>query len=127
MSRWLSVALLVAIPCLLVLVAYDAVAILLVKRNEYSLIPAPDLARGALQDIGLAIVYAITVTRRVAVVSDYPASTRGLCLIMLGLGLAWYEVRCAESGTSRAAGVGHGLGRAGSYSRCCLCPGMWNG
>jgi len=77
-------------------VAYDSVAILLFKRGEYPLFPAHDLARGALQDMGLAILYAITVSPRVAAaVSDYPASTRRLCLIMLGLGLAWYEVLCA--------------------------------
>jgi len=77
MSRWLSVALLVAVPCLLALAAYDSVAILLFKRGEYPLFPAHDLARGALQDIGLAILCAITVTPRVApVVADYPNNTR---------------------------------------------------
>lgn len=96
MPRWLSVALLVAVPCLLALVAYDSVAILLFKRGEYQLIPAHDLGRGALQDVGLAILYAVTVPPRVAaVVSDYPTGTRRLCLIMLGLGLAWYDVLCA--------------------------------
>lgn len=94
--RWLSVALLFAVPCLLALVAYDSVAILLFKRSEYPPFPAHDLVRGALQDMGLAILYAFAVTPRVAaVVSDYPANTRRLCLIMLGLGLAWYEVLCA--------------------------------
>lgn len=96
MPRWLSVALLIAVPCLLALVAYDSVAVLLFKRGEYPLFPAHDLARGAVQDMGLAILYAILVTPRVVtVVSGYPASTRRLCLIMLGLGLAWYEVLCA--------------------------------
>jgi len=77
MSRWLSVALLVAVPCLLALAAYDSVAILLFKRGEYPLFPAHDLARGALQDIGLAMLCAITVTPRVApVVADYPNNTR---------------------------------------------------
>ena len=77
MPRWLSVALLVAVPCLLALSAYDSVAILLFKRGEYPLFPAHDLARWALQDVGLATLYAITVTPRVApVVADYPNNTR---------------------------------------------------
>lgn len=96
MPRWLAVALLVAVPCLIALVAYDSVAILLFKRGECPLVPAHDLARGALQDIGLAILYAITVSPRVAtIVADYPKNIRRLCLIMLGLGLAWYDVLCA--------------------------------
>jgi hypothetical protein len=99
MPRWLSVALLVAIPCLLALVAYDSVAILLFKRGEYPLFPAHDLARWALQDMSLAILYAITVSPRVAtVVATYPAKTCRHCLIMLVLGLAWYEVLCAAQG-----------------------------
>ena len=96
MPRWLSVALLVAVPCLLALVVYDSAAIFLFNRGEYPLFPAHDLARGVLQDMGLAILYAVTVTPRVApIVSDYPIRARRLCLIMLGLGLAWYEVLCA--------------------------------
>lgn len=96
MSRWLSATLLVAVPCSLALAAYESVAIFLLSRGESPLFPAHDLARAALQDMGLATLYAITVTPRVApVVATYPTKTRRHCLIMLGLGLAWYEVLCA--------------------------------
>ncbi len=49
-----------------------------------------------MQDIGLAATYAAIVTPRVAeVVAAESDSIRHTCLIMLGLGLAWYAVVCA--------------------------------
>jgi len=84
---------LVAVPCCLALSAYDSVASLLFKRSEYPLFPAHNLVRGVLQNIDLAILHAIMVTPRVAPdVGTYPTKTRRHCLIMLGLGLALYEV-----------------------------------
>lgn len=98
MPRWLSAALLISIPCFLALFAYDAVAILLFRRGEYQLVPAHDLAPGVIQDLGLVIIYAVAVTPRVIdVVADYPHGTRRICLIMLGLGIAWYDVLCASA------------------------------
>ncbi|MBI4402271.1 MAG: hypothetical protein HY581_11640 [Nitrospirae bacterium] len=97
MPRWLSVAWLIALPCFLALVAYDAVAMLLLKRGASALVPAHDLARGVAQDAGLAVAYAVTVPPRVIkVVADYSQRTRRLCLVMLGLGIAWYDVLCAS-------------------------------
>ena len=99
MAGWLSVALPVCIPCVLALFAYDAVAIFLFRRGEYQLVPVHDLARAVAQDLGLVIVYAAGVTPRImTVVAGYPSRTRRICLIMLGLGIAWYDVLCA-SGT----------------------------
>lgn len=96
MPRWLSTALLVALPCLFALVAYDAVAVVLLRRGEDPLVPAHDLARGVLEDVGLALVYAVTIPPRVlGVVSGFVPSARRQCLVMLGLGLAWYDVLCA--------------------------------
>ncbi|TLY20239.1 MAG: hypothetical protein E6K68_08310 [Nitrospirae bacterium] len=98
MHRWLISPLLVAGPCLLALLAYDAVAIFLLGRGENRLAPMHDWAGGALQDLGLAVVYAMTVTPRVInVVAGFPQVTRRLCLIMLGLGIAWYDVLCAAA------------------------------
>ena len=55
-----------------------------------------EFASGAAEDLALTAVYATTVTPRVgAVVSFYSTMARRVCLIMLGLGLAWYEVMCA--------------------------------
>jgi hypothetical protein len=97
-SNWLSIALLVSGPCLLALLAYDAVAVFLFGRGVDRLVPMHDWARGALQDLGLAVVYAVTVTPRVInVVAGYTHVTRRLCLIMLGLGIAWYDVLCAAA------------------------------
>ncbi|TLY16459.1 MAG: hypothetical protein E6K69_04110 [Nitrospirae bacterium] len=96
MRRWVSVALLIALPCFLALLAYDWVAVVVLGYRAYRLVPWHDLARGMLQDLGLTAVYAVTVTPRVAkVVADFPEKARHLCLIMLGLGLAWYDVMCA--------------------------------
>ena len=96
MLPWFSIALLTAVPCFLALVAYDAVAVFLLQRGHDKLVPWHDLARGAAQDLGLVMVYAVTVTPRlIRTVADYPVRTRRLCLIMLGLGIAWYDVICA--------------------------------
>ncbi|WP_447973746.1 hypothetical protein [Nitrospira sp. Kam-Ns4a] len=96
MPKWLSVGLVIAGSCFLALVAYDAVAVYLLGRGTYRLMPAHDLARGLVQDLGLAAAYGVTVTPRVLrVVSDYSPKVRRLCLIMLGLGIAWYDVLCA--------------------------------
>lgn len=96
MPRWLSTALLIALPCLLALVSYDVVAVMLLRRGEYPAVPAYDLARGVLEDVGMTLVYAVTIPPRVlAVVRGYTSRARRQCLIMLGLGLAWYDVLCA--------------------------------
>ena len=90
------IALLIAVPCFLALLAYDWVAVVIVGHRVYRLVPWHDFARGLVQDLGLTAVYALTVTPRVSgVVAAYPEKTRRICLIMLGLGLAWYEVVCA--------------------------------
>jgi hypothetical protein len=96
----LSVALLISIPCLLALLAYDAVAIFLLRRGEYRVLPAHDFARGLLQDIGLVMVYAVTVTPRIlsrvsSTLSGHLSRPDRISLIMLGLGIAWYDVLCA--------------------------------
>jgi hypothetical protein len=91
-----STAVLIAVPCFFALVAYDYVAIEILNRGSYQLVPAHDLARAILQDLGLTAVYAGTVPFRVHnEVAGYSARTRWLCLAMLGLGLAWYDVLCA--------------------------------
>ncbi len=96
MPRWLSVGFWIAGSCFLALVAYDAVAVYLLGRGTYRLMPAHDLARGLVQDLGLAAAYGVTVTPRVLrVVADYSSRARRLCLVMLGLGIAWYDVICA--------------------------------
>lgn len=93
---WGSAALLIAIPCLLALLAYDAIAVFVFKRGVYALAPIYDLVRGMIEDVGLAVVYAATLTPRVVrIVAGYPEKARKLCLMMLGLGIAWYEVVCA--------------------------------
>ena len=98
MPRWLTAALLIAGPCFLALFAYDAVAIFVLGRGAYQFVPTHDLARGLMQDFGLTCLHAATVTPRVMrVVADYPDNTRRLCLIMLGLGIAWYDVICASA------------------------------
>lgn len=97
MPNWLSAALLIALPCFLALAAYDSIAILALRRGE-GLVPVHDLMRGLVLDLDLVLVYAVTVTPRILkTVVDYPARARRLCLIMLGLGLAWYEVICAAT------------------------------
>jgi len=97
-SNWLSIALLVSGPCLLALLVYDAVAVFLLGRGVDRLAPMHDWARGALQDLGLAVVYAVTVPPRVInVVPGYSQVGHRLCLIMLGLGIAWYDVLCAAA------------------------------
>lgn len=97
MPRWLSIAILIAVPCFVALAVYDSIAILVLKRGE-SVVRAHDLMRGLVLDVDLVLVYAITITPRVIkTVADYPARTRQLCLVMLGLGLAWYDVICAAA------------------------------
>jgi len=96
MRRWVSAALLIAVPCFLALLAYDWVAVLVLGYRTYRLVPWHDLARGIIQDLGLTAVYAVVVTPRVVnVVANFPDKARRLSLIMLGLGLAWYDVMCA--------------------------------
>ena len=98
MPPWLSAAFLIAVPCFLALVAYDAVAVFLLHRGAYPTVPMHDLARGVLQDFGLTTVYAVTVTPRVLpVVAPFSAKIRRACLIMLGLGIACYDVICASA------------------------------
>ncbi len=103
MPAWLSAALWIAVPCLLALIAYDFVAIYLLATAQPSLVPLHEFARGILQDLGLALVYAVTVTPRVInrVAADAPRARR-LTLLMLGLGLAWYDVLCAFATRSLA-------------------------
>lgn len=96
MKHRLTVALLIGLPCFLALLAYDWVAIIALGRGVYRLVPWSDFASDALQDVGLAAVYGVIVTPRVAAsVAGYSEKTRRLCLVMLGLGLAWYDVMCA--------------------------------
>ena len=86
----------IAGPCFLALLVYDWMAVVVFGREATRLVPWHDLARGALQDLGLTAVYALTVTPRVVpVVVGDPEKSRRLTLIMLGLGLAWYAVICA--------------------------------
>ena len=94
----LSTALLIGVPCLLALIAYDAIAILGLTRAPHALIPAHDLPQGLLQDVGLTVLYMLVITPRVAgMVRSFPPLARRASLIMLGLGLAWYEVLCAAA------------------------------
>ncbi|MGH7227741.1 MAG: hypothetical protein ACREIH_00895 [Nitrospiraceae bacterium] len=96
MRRWVSAALLIAVPCFLALLAYDWVAVVVLGYRAYRLVPWHDLARGIIQDLGLTAGYAVVVTPRVVhLVAEFPDKARRLSLIMLGLGLAWYDVMCA--------------------------------
>jgi hypothetical protein len=95
-GRWLSIAGMIAGSCFLGLLFYDWIAVVALGHGRYSLVPWRDFANGAAEDLGLTAVYAATVTPRVGmVVSFYSTMARRVCLIMLGLGLAWYEVMCA--------------------------------
>src|SRR5690606_37258302 len=91
------VAGLIGLPCLAALVGYDLVAIFVLGRGQARL-PAQDLLRGVLADVGLTAVYAATVTPRIAasglLTPPLDRASR-LALVMVGLGLAWYEVLCA--------------------------------
>lgn len=94
--RWLSTAFLITLPCLFALAAYDWIAVVWFGRTKDHLPRSSVLAQDFLQDVSLIAVYAVTITPRVSrVVAEYRPDTRRLCLIMLGLGLAWYEVMCA--------------------------------
>ena len=96
MTQRLTVALLISIPCLLALVVYDSVAVFLLQRGDYRPVPAHDFAQGALQDLGLVLVYAIMITPRVLpILANQPTRTAHHALVMLGLGIAWYDVLCA--------------------------------
>ncbi len=103
MPAWLSAALWITVPCLLALVAYDFVATYLLTTVQPFPVPLHEFARGILQDLGLAFAYAVTVTPRVVskVAADAPRARR-LTLLMLGLGLAWYDVLCAFATRSLA-------------------------
>ena len=95
-GRWLSIGGLIAGSCFLALLSYDWVAVVALGHGSYRLVPWHDFASGAVEDLALTAVYAATVTPRVgAVVAFYSIVARRVCLIMLGLGLAWYEVMCA--------------------------------
>ncbi|MGH7254335.1 MAG: hypothetical protein ACREI3_01030 [Nitrospirales bacterium] len=96
MPTWLSTALRLAWFCFLALVAYDTVARLLLGQVPVSPIPAQTLACDVMLDLGLAVTYSVLVTPRILpVIAPYPARPRRLCLLMLGLGLAWWVVICA--------------------------------
>ena len=96
MLRWLSVAGFISLPCLVALVAYDWVTVVAIGRGIYRLVPWHDFAQDILQDLGLTAAYAVTVTPRVVnVVANYSKKASRACLIMLGLGLAWYAMICA--------------------------------
>jgi hypothetical protein len=96
MRRWGTVAILIFAPCLLALAAYDAVAVFLLRQGQYALVPVHDFARGLLQDLGLAVVYGLTITPRILpLVADRPSRPTYYALVMLGLGIAWYDVLCA--------------------------------
>lgn len=101
LTEGLWTALLIGVPCLLALLAYDAIAILLFERGTHALVPAHDLSQGLLQDVALTVVYMLLITPRVAgLVRSFPTLARRACLVMLGLGLAWYEVLCAAASRS---------------------------
>lgn len=103
MKHGLSTALYIGLPCLVALIAYDSIAILVLKRGTHSLVSAHDLSRSLLQDVGLTLVYMLVVTPRVAgLVRSFSPLARRACLVMLGLGLAWYEVLCAAASRSLA-------------------------
>jgi len=94
--RWLSIAGIIAGSCFLALLSYDWIAVVAAGHGRHGLVPWQEFASGAAEDLALTAVYATTVTPRVgAVVSFYSTMARRVCLIMLGLGLAWYEVMCA--------------------------------
>lgn len=96
MPVWLSTAILIAYPCLITLLIYDWVAAVLLTKGPSAGVVWHSLGRDFLEDLGMTAVYALVVTPRVGrIVTDYPASARRPCLIMLGLGLAWYVVICA--------------------------------
>jgi len=97
MRRWLADALLILCSSLVGLIAYDTVSIVIMARGDHRLEPVHELAIAATEDTGLALVYAMTITPRVThVITTSALGTRRACLIMLGLGLAWYEVVCAS-------------------------------
>lgn len=97
----LSTALLLGVPCLVALAAYDAIAILVFRRGAHSLVPAHDLSRSLLQDLGLTVLYMLVITPRVTrLVWSFPSLARRACLVMLGLGLAFYDVLCAAASRS---------------------------
>lgn len=96
MPARLSAAILIAYPCLIALLVYDWVAVVLLAKGPYPVVIWHSLARDFLEDLGVTAVYAVVVTPRVsAIVAGYPPEASRLCLIMLGLGLAWYVVICA--------------------------------
>lgn len=96
LPRWLSIGLLIAGSCFAALVAYDWVAVYLLGRGPHRLVPTHDFVRGLVEDLGLAAAYGLVVTPRVAgVVADDPPRVRRISLVMLGLGIAWYDVICA--------------------------------
>jgi len=96
MKRYLSCAVFIALPCFLALLIYDWVAVVAAARGLYRSVRWSDFAQGALQDAGLASIYGLMVTPRVtgSVAGDGERARR-LCLMMLGFGLAWYDVMCA--------------------------------
>lgn len=95
--RWLSSAFLIAAPCFLALTTYDWIAVFLIDREIDHLSRSSVLGQDFLQDASLIAVYAILITPRVShVVAEYRSDIRRVCLIMVGLGLAWYEVVCAS-------------------------------
>src|SRR5919109_2724314 len=96
MPRSVTVAVLISAHCFLALAAYDAVAVFLLRQGPYLLVPAHDFARGLLQDLGLTLIYAMTITPRVLpLVPSALTHPTSYALVMLGLGVAWYDVLCA--------------------------------
>ncbi len=94
-GRWLRAGMWIAATCFLALAAYDAVAVLLLHRGS-DVVPAHEWLQGVTEDAGLAVAYGLLLPVRVLpIVTDYSTAARRACLIMLGLGLAWYEVLCA--------------------------------
>ena len=126
MAGWLSVALLVCIPCVLALFAYDALAILLFRRGEYRLVPVHDLARAVAQaivdlrgeqaapaelallfetarDFGPAAHYFLAAARRAA---ELFANAEAHSLAVRSWDrLVRCAVRLSDSGPGRAAGI----------------------
>ncbi len=87
---------LIAVPCFFALLVYDWLAVVVFDHQISRLVPWHDFARGLMQDLGLTAAYTLTVTPRVSgIVAAYPDRVQRSCLIMLGLGLAWYEAICA--------------------------------
>lgn len=94
---WLSSAFLIAVPCFLALTVYDWIAVFLIDRRVDHLPRSSVLGQDFLQDASLIAVYVVLITPRVShIVAEYRPHVRRVCLIMLGLGLAWYEVVCAS-------------------------------